>query len=108
MELDPAVHSHAPKVGHRWVDLALALSVLAISVASIIIALENEANMRRLVTANSWPYIEMIHGNEKNGEAVIHFDLKNAGIGPATLEKLVVRYDGQPVRTGRELLERCG
>ena len=107
MELDPEVHSHAPKVGHRWVDLALALSVLAISVASIIIALENEANMRRLVTANSWPYIEMIHGNQKNGEAVVHFDLKNAGIGPAMLEKLVVRYDGQPVRTARELLEHC-
>ena len=107
MELDPEVHSHAPKVGHRWVDLALALSVLAISIASIVIALENEASMRRLVTANSWPYIEMIHGNEKNGEAVIHFDLKNAGIGPAMLEKLVVRYDGQPVRTARELLEHC-
>jgi hypothetical protein len=39
----------------------------------------------------------MNHGNEKNGEAVIHFDLKNAGIGPATIDKLVVRYDGRPV-----------
>ena len=107
MELDPEVHAHAPKTGHRWIDLALAISVLAISAASIIIALENEASMRRLVTANSWPYMEMMHGNEKDGEAVIHFDIKNAGIGPATLEKLVVSYDGRPVSSGRELLEHC-
>jgi hypothetical protein len=103
MELDPEVHSHAPKIGHRWVDLALAISVLAMSATSIIIALQNEASMRRLVTANSWPYMELIHGNEKDGQAVIHFDIKNAGIGPATLEKLVVRYNGQPVNSGRVL-----
>jgi hypothetical protein len=107
MELDPEVHAHAPKVGHRAIDLALTLSVLALSVGSIIIAIQNEANMQRLVTANSWPYIETIHGNEKNGQAIIHFDVRNAGIGPATLEKLVVRYNGQTVRSGRELLQRC-
>jgi hypothetical protein len=107
MELDPEIHSHAPKVGHRWIDLALAVSVLAMSAASIIIALENESSMRRLVTANSWPYIALNHGNiQKNGEAVIHFDIRNAGIGPATVEKLVMRYDGQPVRTGRDLIKQ--
>jgi hypothetical protein len=30
------------------------------------------------------------HGNESNGEAIIHFNVRNAGIGPAMLEKLVV------------------
>jgi hypothetical protein len=65
-------------------------------------------NMQRLVTANSWPYIGLSHGNmSSEGEAVIHFDVRNAGIGPATVEKLVVTYNGQPVRSATELLEQC-
>src|ERR1700722_13960982 len=107
MELDPEVHSHPHKVGHRWIDIVLASSALVLSIASIVLSIQNESNMRRLVTANSWPYISLYHGNESNGEAIIHFDVRNAGIGPAMLEKLVVTYDGQAVRTVNELLERC-
>lgn len=108
MELDPEVHSHAHQIGHRWIDLVLALSALALSIASIVISIQNEANMQRLVTANSWPYIELSHGNmTKGGEAVINFYVRNAGIGPATLEKLVVTYEGRPVLTSLELLEHC-
>jgi hypothetical protein len=107
VELDSEVHSHSPRVGHRWIDMVLASSALVLSVASIIISIQNESNMRRLVTANSWPYIRLYHGNEKDGEAIIHFDVRNAGVGPATLEKLVLTYDGEAVRTAGELLERC-
>jgi hypothetical protein len=63
--------------------------------------------MRRLVTANSWPYISLYHGNESDGQAVIHFNVKNSGIGPAMVEKLVITYDGRPVRSAKELIERC-
>jgi hypothetical protein len=108
MELGPEVHAHRHSAGHRWVDLALALGALAVSITSIVIALENESAMRRLVTANSWPYLQLMHGNvQADGEHVIHFDVRNAGVGPATLEKLVVSYAGQPVHNARELLARC-
>jgi hypothetical protein len=107
MELDPEVHSHPHKVGHRWIDMVLASTALLVSIASIIIAIQNESNMRRLVTANSWPYIALNQGNEKDGEAIVHFDVKNAGIGPATLEKLVVTYDGKAVGTSTELVKLC-
>jgi hypothetical protein len=107
MELASEVHSHPHKVGHRWIDIVLASSALVLSIASIVLSIQNESNMRRLVTANSWPYISVYHGNESNGEAIIHFNVRNAGIGPAMLEKLVVTYDGQAVRTANELLERC-
>jgi hypothetical protein len=107
MELDSEVHSHPHKIGHRWIDIVLASSALVLSIASIILSIQNESNMRRLVTANSGPYIGLSHGNESNGEAIIHFDVRNAGIGPAVLEKLVVTYDGRPVRTAKELLEQC-
>jgi hypothetical protein len=107
MELDPEVHSYPHKVGHRWIDMVLASTALLISITSIIIAIQNESNMRRLVTANSWPYIALNQGNEKNGETIVHFDVRNAGIGPATLEKLVVTYDGKAVATTVELIKRC-
>jgi hypothetical protein len=87
--------------------MVLALTALLVSIASIIIAIQNESNMRRLVTANSWPYIFLGQGNVKNGEAIVHFDVKNAGIGPATLEKLVVTYDGKAVGTSAELITLC-
>ena len=107
MELEPETHVHPHKVGHRWIDLALALGALALSIGSIVIAIQNEAAMKRLVTANSWPYLQLGHGNVRDGAEVIHFDVRNTGIGPAMLEKLVVSYRGQPLREARELLARC-
>lgn len=41
------------------------------------------------------------------GEAMISLDLANYGVGPALLGPLEMRYQGAPVRTPRELLERC-
>jgi hypothetical protein len=107
MELEPEVHSHPHKVGNQWLDIVLASTALALSIASIIIAMQNESNMRRLVTANSWPYIRLYHGNESDGEAVIHFNVRNSGVGPATLEKLVITYEGQAVRSPIDLIKRC-
>lgn len=107
MELDPEVHAHKHETGHRWLDLALGLSVLVISIASMIIAIQNHHAMKNLVTANSWPYLEMGHGNVMDGSSDIHFDIKNAGVGPALIEKFVVTYDGRSVSGTRELLRRC-
>lgn len=108
MEHAPEVHAHHHPTGHRWIDLILAAAALVLSIVSIVIALENEAAMRRLVTANSWPYLHLQHGNAiPSGEPVIHFDVLSQGVGPATLDKLVVTYAGRPVRNARELLARC-
>jgi len=107
MELEPEVHAHVHKTGHSKIDLALALSALALSVGSILISIQNEDAMHRLVTANSWPCLQMSHGNILDGERVLHFDVRNAGIGPATVEKAVVTYKGQAVQGATELLERC-
>jgi len=109
MELDPEVHTHAHKheTGHRWIDLALALSALVLSITSIIIAIENDHAMKNLVTANSWPYLEMGHGNAMEGSSVIHFNVRNNGVGPALIEKFIVTYAGRPVSGTRELLSRC-
>lgn len=107
MELDPEVHSHHHTVGHRWIDLALALSALILSITSILIAIQNDHAMHNLVTANSWPYLEMGNSNVMDNASVIHFDVKNAGIGPALIEKFVVTYDGHAVKDVNDLLAQC-
>jgi hypothetical protein len=107
MELDPEVHAHGHRVGQRWIDLALALAALLVSLSSILIAIQNHHAMQRLVTANSWPYLELQEGNSQDGEPVVHFSVKNAGVGPAMIEKFVVTFDGEPVHGPLEILRRC-
>ena len=107
MELDLEVHSHHHKIGHRWIDLALALSALILSITSILISIQNDHAMHNLVTANSWPYLEMDNSNVMDNASVIHFDVKNAGIGPALIEKFVVTYDGHAVQDVQDLLAQC-
>ena len=107
MEAGAEVHAHHPTVGHRWIDLFLALSALILSITSIVIAIENDRAMQRLVTANSWPYVQLLHGNALAGSHELHFDVTNVGIGPAMIEKLVVTYEGHPVRDAFDLLTRC-
>jgi hypothetical protein len=108
MELDPDVHAHGHRVGTRWIDLVLALAALLVSISSIIIALQNHRAMQRLVTANSWPYLELLEGNAlEDGTMQVHLDVKNAGIGPAMIEKFVVTYAGEPVTGPADLLNRC-
>lgn len=107
MEVEPEVQE-THKVGHKWIDLALGLSALCLSVTSIFISMSNDRDMQRLVTANSWPYLELGHGNAgEDGSPTIHFNIKNAGIGPAMIEKFVLSYDGQRVRDSEDLLKRC-
>jgi hypothetical protein len=106
METGAEIHAHHA-VGNRWIDLFLALSALILSITSIVIAIENDRAMQRLVTANSWPYLQLLHGNALPGTHDLHFDVTNVGIGPAMIEKLVVTYEGHPVRDAFDLLTRC-
>jgi hypothetical protein len=107
MHADTELHAHPHATGHRWIDLAIALCALVLSITSIVIAIQNDRAMQRLVTANSWPYLGLGFGNELDGKPIIHFDVKNAGIGPAMIEKFVVSYRGEAVHGARDLLARC-
>jgi hypothetical protein len=102
-----APHEHH-RTGHKWLDLGATVCALLLSVTSLVISISNDRDMQRLVTANSWPYLELGHGNASDdGKPSIHFNIKNAGIGPAMIEKFVLTYDGQRVADADELLRRC-
>lgn len=48
-----------------------------------------------------WPILEF---DSANGP--IHFTLANKGVGPAIIQHVIVKVDGQPVRDWKEALEK--
>ncbi|MBE7209901.1 MAG: hypothetical protein INR65_02690, partial [Gluconacetobacter diazotrophicus] len=85
-----------------------ALSAIAISVISLVVAVEHGRTERKLVTAATWPFAEVENERTgRDGQYVSELILRNAGVGPARLVSLVVRLDGKVVRSPAELLTSC-
>lgn len=96
------------KIGHRWADLILAGSAILISVVSVVIAMHHSQVQEELVAANSWPFLRYEHGNTNDeGVSEINMEVRNVGVGPALLKTLRITYDGEPVLTRMDLLNRC-
>ncbi len=99
------VHAHPRPVGHRWIDLILALSAVFISAVSLTVAVEHGRIERQLVQANSWPFLQIDSNYSTHAQTRIL--LVNAGIGPAKLETFQVLYQGRPVPDLYTLLRLC-
>ena len=104
-----AMSAHVGKTGHGWLDYAVALSAILISVISLLVAIDHGRNEERLLAASSWPFVTF--GTEKRGlEAggwTIYLNLRNSGIGPARIKWLHLTLDGRPVRSRADLMRRC-
>jgi len=113
MTPEPEVHQHPHRTGHRWVDFAVPLSALAVSVISLVIAIHHGHTMQkmaeenaRLVEANSWPLLQFTTGNANDkGEPEITLKVENAGVGPAKLISLEIFHGDQRLRTPRDLVQ---
>jgi hypothetical protein len=113
MTPETEVHHHVHRTGHRWIDLVVPLSALAVSVISLAIAIHHGHAMQkmadenaRLVQANSWPLLQFATGNANDeGEPEITLKIENAGVGPAKLISLEMYYGDQPIRTPRDLVQ---
>lgn len=72
-------------------------------------AIHHGKTQERLVAANSWPYLNYITTNGGFGEEPgrIVLAIENAGSGPALLQNLVVRYNGEVVKHPQHLLQLC-
>lgn len=107
-------HSHAHHTGLPWLDLILAGSAIFISIVSLIISIHHGRTMEKLVAANekqveasTLPILRFTTGNVLENSKVIHFDLRNGGTGPAIVEWLRVKWDGQPTNGPSDFLDRC-
>jgi len=57
---------------------------------------------REQVRAAVWPILEYETSNSPD----IHFTVSNKGVGPAIIENVIVRVDGQPVKNWRQVMEK--
>ncbi len=96
-------HPHHGSTGIKWLDLALALAVVALSGASLITAQHTGQTMERLVDANSrlvranaTPILQFATGNvQPPSTRAITFELSNVGTGTARLIWFELALDGK-------------
>src|SRR5438046_9097500 len=100
MHIEPEQHHEAPRTGFRWLDGAIAVGVLFVSVSSLVVAIVHSRTLERmadanvkLVQANSWPYLAYSTANENDGQRAINMSVENNGIGPAKVESFVVTWN---------------
>ncbi|MGI4745088.1 MAG: hypothetical protein ACRYGI_13880 [Janthinobacterium lividum] len=106
------IHARPPRIGHRWADLILALSAITISVISLFVAIDHGRTEEKLVTASTWPFL-IYSANHTSASGADHktkaieFSIRNAGVGPAHIQSIVISFNGKPVRSAGELLTAC-
>lgn len=107
-----APHVHHGKSGIAWLDLALALSVLGLSGASLLTAQHTGHTMEklveensRLVRANSTPVLQFLTGNVDNDQRVQTLTVANVGTGTARVIWFEIMRDGTPQRDPTDLID---
>jgi hypothetical protein len=102
---------HPRHTGHRWVDFVIAGSALLISVVSLVVAVRHGQTMEemahanaRLVEANSWPFVG---AGVSRGDGSATIFIRNAGVGPAKVHWVEVKYDGVAQSSLPQLLAHC-
>ncbi len=99
------------RTGHLWVDFVIAGSALTVSVISLFVAIGHGHTMEemaqanaRLVEANSWPFVASILSRDDNSVAI---GIRNAGVGPAKVHWVEVKYGGAAQADVPHLLAKC-
>ena len=109
---DPeAPHAHHGGTGIKWLDLALALAVVALSVASLITAQHTGHTMERLVAensrlvrANATPILQFSTSNIVDGQRVQQVSVANVGTGTARVIWFEIAKNGVPMRGPRMMI----
>ena len=103
------IHAHPRHTGHRWLDLIIALSAISISVISLFVAIEHGQTEKKLVAANSWPFLTYASESDgiDPGHRQVIMRLENNGVGPARVQTVSVMLDGRPIRSRDELMRTC-
>ena len=107
-----APHAHHHKSGIAWLDLALALSVLGLSGASLLTAQHTGHTMEklveensRLVRANATPVLQFATGNVQDDQRVQTLSVANVGTGTARVIWFEVMRDGVPQTDANDLID---
>jgi len=76
-------------------DRIVSLSAMAVGIGSLFIILYQTQLMRESQHAAALPYLMITIDSNESG---VHVTLTNAGIGPALIEDIRVRYEGREIK----------
>jgi hypothetical protein len=114
MSIEPDSHHEPHRTGVKWLDVALAVGVLLVSVSSLVVAIVHSHTLERmadanvkLVEANSWPFLAYSTGNRNDEKPAISMSVDNNGVGPAKIESFVVTWNKLPQRNAAAFLKAC-
>ncbi len=92
----------------KSVDLLLALAAVLISAISVYVATVANRVQEQLLAASTWPSLQFGSSNLSDTlEPEISLSLENAGVGPARVRWVSLRYRGEAVANQSQLLDRC-
>jgi len=93
----------------RLVEIAVAISVVVISVCSLAVAVYQGRVMQRTLEASVVPVMQYDHGNidRETGDWGMAFALTNTGLGPAEVRRFSVSWRGAQLTEPADILTRC-
>lgn len=103
----PEIEHHHRHTGHKWLDIVLGVSAVAISLMSLFLAIQHGRVMERMLQANTWPFV-MVGYSTGNPDGTPHVTmwLTNKGVGPARIDSVELFYQNVP-RSDPEALLRA-
>lgn len=81
-------------------DRIVAFTAILISVCALVVSFYEVRIMRTQQEASVWPYVLLNQNFNSEGFAIMAM---NKGIGPAKIESLILRVDGEPLDTLNQL-----
>lgn len=84
-------------------NLVIAVSAVLISAASFYAAYVQSVAAQLQVQAETWPYLQISHGNYDSEERIrnLKFEIINSGVGPAKVKTVDLNYKGQTIKIGQ-------
>ena len=80
------------------------ISALLISILALVVSIFEASILRTQQKATVWPYVTIEEGFNSQG---FRIEAMNKGVGPAMIKSVRIDYNGNPVSTYLELLDRA-
>lgn len=95
------------KPWHRHFETIGSITAIVVGIAALYVSWDQGRVMREEVRASVWPAVQTEgYVDRRSGQMAIGLKLRNAGVGPARIERITVRNAGEVVEGIDALVER--
>jgi hypothetical protein len=83
---------------HQHFETVGSITAIVVGVAALFVSFDQSRVMREEIRASIWPALQVDGYVSREGDIVaIGLSVQNAGVGPALVERVTIRHDGEPV-----------